>query len=242
MFLFRNNKTVYSVLGVLFLLGGCANAPFPELDGDESTVEGEKTVLKESKSLASDQKNAAYEGDEIPDEDKVEAAKTKPVKKADASFDDDEKVLEQTEKDFPELFGDKDSEKKYSAAEEKEVLPSVSYRMETFYFDNGSAVLSGKYNAQIRNIAKLAKQKKAMVNVYGYASSRTRNTDAVSHKLANFNISMKRAESVALALRRAGVPAKQIQVEALSDTVPAYQEVMPEGERLNRRAEVYISY
>ena len=62
MFLFRNNKTVYSILGVLFLLGGCANAPFPELDGDESTVEGEKTVLKESKSLASDQKNAAYEG------------------------------------------------------------------------------------------------------------------------------------------------------------------------------------
>ncbi len=242
MFLFRNNKIVYSVLGVLFLLGGCANAPFPELvDGDESTVEGEKTVLKESKSLASDQKNAAYEGDEIPAEDKVEAAKTKPVKKADSSFDDDEEVLDRTQKDFPELFGNKDSEKKYSSAEE-ETVPSVSYRMETFYFDNGSSVLSGKYNTQIRNIAKLAKQKNAIVNIYGYASSRTRNTDAVSHKLANFNISLQRAESVAQALRRAGVPAKQIQVEALSDTAPAYQEVMPEGERLNRRAEVYISY
>ena len=42
--------------------------------------------------------------------------------------------------------------------------------------------------------------------------------------------------------RRAGVPAAKISVLAMSDSAPAYQEVMPEGERLNRRAEVYISY
>jgi outer membrane protein OmpA-like peptidoglycan-associated protein len=47
---------------------------------------------------------------------------------------------------------------------------------------------------------------------------------------------------VAAALRRAGMPANKILVEAMSDNRPAYLEVMPEGERLNRRTEVYISY
>lgn len=60
--------------------------------------------------------------------------------------------------------------------------------------------------------------------------------------MANFKISSERAENVAAALRRAGVPARNITVEALSDTAPAYLEVMPEGERLNRRAEIYVSY
>ncbi len=76
----------------------------------------------------------------------------------------------------------------------------------------------------------------------GYASSRTRNTDAVTHKLANFKISSERAQNVANALRRAGLKADMIEVEALSDSAPVYQEVMPEGERLNRRAEIYIAY
>ncbi len=66
--------------------------------------------------------------------------------------------------------------------------------------------------------------------------------DAATHKLANFKVSSERAQNVAAALKKAGVPASKIVVEALSDTAPAYQEVMPEGERLNRRAEVYISY
>ena len=91
-------------------------------------------------------------------------------------------------------------------------------------------------------LVKEAKANNATVTVYGYASSRTRNTDVVSHKMANFRVSLARAESVAAALRRAGLPASRITVEALSDTAPAYLEVMPEGERLNRRAEVYISY
>ena len=82
-------------------------------------------------------------------------------------------------------------------------------------------------------------QKKIMQR---FASSRTRNTDAVSHKLANFKVSMDRAQNVAQALRKAGLAAEYIEVEALSDTAPVYLEVMPEGERLNRRAEIYITY
>ena len=97
-------------------------------------------------------------------------------------------------------------------------------------------------NSKIRQIVKEAKKNNAYVRVMGYASSRTRNTDMASHKMANFKVSQARAEAVAAALRRAGMPSNKILVEAMSDNRPAYLEVMPEGERLNRRAEVYISY
>ena len=96
--------------------------------------------------------------------------------------------------------------------------------------------------SRIREIVKVAKENNAQIRVLGHASSRTRNTDIATHKLTNFKVSQDRAEAVAKALRRAGLPSSQISVEALSDTAPAYLEVMPEGERLNRRAEVYISY
>ena len=88
----------------------------------------------------------------------------------------------------------------------------------------------------------MVKENNANVIVYGHSSSRTRDTDPASHKLANFKASMERAQNVAAALKRAGVPADRISVEAMSDSMPAYLEVMPEGERLNRRAEVYIAY
>ena len=94
----------------------------------------------------------------------------------------------------------------------------------------------------MRNVAKLAKENNAQVVVYGHSSSRTRDTDPASHKLANFKASMERAQNVAAALKRVGVPANKIAIEAMSDSTPAYLEVMPEGERLNRRAEIYIAY
>ena len=122
------------------------------------------------------------------------------------------------------------------------VVPSVTYLADTFYFDNGSSALPSGSNGKIRAIVREAKKNNAFVRVMGFASSRTRNTDMASHKMANFKVSLARAEAVAAALRRAGMPANKILVEAMSDNRPAYLEVMPEGERLNRRTEVYISY
>ena len=94
----------------------------------------------------------------------------------------------------------------------------------------------------MRKLAKIVKENDATVTVYGFASSRTRDTDPATHKLANFKVSAERAENTAKALRRAGVPADKITTQAMSDSMPMYQEVMPEGERLNRRAEIYLTY
>lgn len=125
---------------------------------------------------------------------------------------------------------------------EKVFVPSVTYQLDTFYFANGSSFLEADYRERIRKIVRAAKKDNAHVRVVGHASSRTNDTDIATHKLVNFEVSQKRAEAVAAELRRAGLPAELISVEAMSDSAPAYLEVMPEGERLNRRVEVFISY
>lgn len=264
---FRNDiKTLLGFVGLAFVLTSCTSATFPEIVEDEPVssqernfnLPSERKVLKESSSLGADEQNAAYDGQQVkkapekPAGEKVAAAKTKPVikkdlksaaseKKAPAAKEKKKSGIDKiNDKEFKNMFKSDEGRKEKKKAEIAQ--PSVTYRLDTFYFANGSSVLDGGYNARIRDIVRQAKAKKAVITVYGYASSRTRNTDIVSHKLANFNVSMARAENVAAALRRAGLPAKSIKVEALSDSNPAYLEVMPEGERLNRRAEVYISY
>ena len=184
---------------------------------------------------------------DIASVEKVSPAQTTPVKTESLKEGKkDDKQLLTADFTTPKSSGDKKTpeadaaSKSQSGAETFE--PSVTYRLDTFYFADGSAEIDAADYSKIRAIAKEAKAKNAEIIVMGFASSRTRNTDIVSHKLANFNISLRRAQNVAKALQRAGLKAQNIQIEALSDTAPVYLEVMPEGERMNRRAEVYISY
>lgn len=259
-------KLYCGIFGLSALLSSCSSAVFPDITEDEedtivsqdeedSSFIGRKSkkielsMPEEGESLKSDTQNVAYDKEkpDIPF-----AAKTKPVKKEELkeSKAEAEKALSENANKKAEKAKKIEIPQKpivaaadFTPAEEENTIPSVSYRLDTFYFANGSSVLDSQYNKQIRNIVKLAKSKKnAIVTVKGFASSRTRNTDPVSHKLANFKVSAARAQSVADALKRYGLSANKIQTEALSDSMPAYQEVMPEGERLNRRVEVYIAY
>ena len=259
-------KLYCGIFGLAALLSSCSSAVFPDITEDEedtivsqdeedSSFIGRKSkkielsMPEEGESLKSDTQNVAYDKEkpDIPF-----AAKTKPVKKEELkeSKAEAEKALSENANKKAEKAKKIEIPQKpvitaadLASAEEENTIPSVSYRLDTFYFADGSSVLDSQYNKQIRNIVKLAKSKKnAIVTVKGFASSRTRNTDPVSHKLANFKVSAARAQSVADALKRYGLSANKIQTEALSDSMPAYQEVMPEGERLNRRVEVYIAY
>ena len=80
------------------------------------------------------------------------------------------------------------------------------------------------------------------LRVVGHASNRTKELSAASHELVNFNISFKRARAVADELIRRGVSPDKVEVIAMSDNAPVYQEWMPSGEAGNRRAEVYIYF
>lgn len=125
---------------------------------------------------------------------------------------------------------------------QKATAPSIYYLAETILFNNGDSAVDSSYNNSLRKIVKEAKTQNAKIIVQGFASSRTKNTDIISHKMANLKVSVARAESVAKVLQKYGMPKSQIITEGLSDSRPRYKEVMPEGERLNRRAEIYISY
>lgn len=195
--------------------------------------------IEAGKTIVSDKKNANYEKNEttttvakvpvmpeLKDEPASAAPKAPVEKKTKASPKKDK-----TRKNIPVI--------RHPVAD---AAPSMNYQIASILFADGSASVDASYNGEIAKIARLAKKHNAQIRVYGFSSSRTKDTDIVTHKMINFDMSLKRAESVAAALRRAGVKKENITVEALSDSRPLFSEVMPEGERLNRRAEIYISY
>jgi outer membrane protein OmpA-like peptidoglycan-associated protein len=102
--------------------------------------------------------------------------------------------------------------------------------------------VSPDYNEQLAKVAEVIKQKNAKVFVYGYASSKIGKTSAERQRKVNFEMGAKRAESVALILIKNGVKKDNIVTVSLGDTKPLYSETMADGERLNRRAEIYVSY
>lgn len=116
-------------------------------------------------------------------------------------------------------------------------------KVATIIFKDGSSRLTGRDVKILRDVLKLKSQKKGQqVVVVGHASSRTRNMDPVKHKMVNFQISMSRADIVAKELHRLGLKSSELTIDAVSDTQPAYFEIMPSGEVGNRRAEVYIDF
>ena len=246
----------FSLIIMMFaalMMSGCASSFFPDFEETEDVVidaggNVEVRKVREKGVLVADKENAAYEGEELTDEeDRVVPAKVIEVKSEEITpiENDNVKVVEASSEDMivsrnNEVLSNDDNP---SESEDKKSFdPEMHYLAMTIYFENGGAVVSPSYNDELRKIAKLVKDHDAMVTVYGFASSRTRDTDPASHKLANFKISAERAKSTVKALSRVGVPLDKITFQALSDSMPMYQEVMPEGERLNRRAEIYLTY
>ncbi|MBT3306404.1 MAG: OmpA family protein [Alphaproteobacteria bacterium] len=114
-------------------------------------------------------------------------------------------------------------------------------KVATILFSNGSSKLKAADTRILGTVVRLQRKQGGHIRVVGHASSRTRNLEAVRHKMANFKISVARADQVAAALVRLGVSNKNIEIAAVSDAEPAYYEFMPSGEAGNRRTEVYLT-
>jgi len=78
------------------------------------------------------------------------------------------------------------------------------------------------------------------IKVVGHSSSRTANMSVERHLEVIFQKSQARANAVAQALIKAGVPADRVQIEAVGDSQPIFYESMPKGEDGNRRAEIFV--
>lgn len=119
-------------------------------------------------------------------------------------------------------------------------IPGKSVKVATIQFANGSAQLSSNDRRILQQVRKLAAERGGQIRIVGHASSRTRNLDPVSRKMANFEISIKRADKVASELVRLGLKKDSLLVGAVSDIMPQYYEYMPSGEAGNRRTEIYL--
>lgn len=108
------------------------------------------------------------------------------------------------------------------------------------FFGHGSADLDAGDRKVLGDLAALQQQRGGRLRIVGHSSSRTRNTTPDEHQVANFDMSMARAESVTEELVALGVPAEAVQTEAVGDAEPVYHEFMPSGEAGNRRVEIFL--
>ena len=113
-------------------------------------------------------------------------------------------------------------------------------KVATILFANSSSSLSIKDRSILASVRQLQRERGGKIRIVGHASSRTRNTDPVSHKMINLKVSTARAQAVAEELVRMGVKRTHLQIDAVSDSAPVFHEYMPSGEAGNRRAEIYL--
>ena len=119
----------------------------------------------------------------------------------------------------------------------------IQYRVATINFYSGSSQVNGAGLKKIRKIAKIAKERNAKIKIVGHASKRTRDMPLAKHKLVNFNISDKRAQSVAnVFIQKYSFPSYNLITEAVSDTKPLFKENMPAGTKANQRTEIFLIY
>ncbi|MBL4888393.1 MAG: OmpA family protein [Candidatus Lindowbacteria bacterium] len=114
-------------------------------------------------------------------------------------------------------------------------------RVATIHFANNSSSMDARDRSILNAVIQLQKERGGRVVVIGHASSRTRDMDYLRHKMVNFEISMQRAMSIGSALKTRGLGDQNLEVQAVSDSQPLYQEVMPSGEVGNRRVEIYLA-
>lgn len=253
------------VFATALMLSGCASSVFPDFEDYNEIIvdDGGKVEIREVDEkgiLIGDKENASYEEDDNEinvAEDEVEEVIPAKVVAVEASEiepldnkNENEEIANTSSEETVVAINEENSTVEDTTINNENVddtntevaEPTINYLAATIYFENGGAVVDASYNKVLRDVAKIVKDNNAKVIVYGFASSRTRDTDPTSHKLANFKVSADRAANTAKALRRFGVDSDKITTQALSDSMPMYQEVMPEGERLNRRAEIYLAY
>ena len=118
----------------------------------------------------------------------------------------------------------------------------ISYLAATILFGHGSTALDPSERETLRKIAAEYRKTGGTLRIVGHASSRTTDMRPLQHQLANFQVSVSRAETVAQELARLGVPARVMQVAGVGDSQPVYSEVMPSGETGNRRVEIFVDY
>jgi len=108
------------------------------------------------------------------------------------------------------------------------------------YFSHSSAQLDASDRGVLSEVVALQRQRGGTIRVVGHASAHTGVVDQIKHRRANFEMSLKRANTVAAGLVALGAGGDQVRTEAKGDAQPIFHEFMATGEAGNRRAEIFL--
>ena len=119
----------------------------------------------------------------------------------------------------------------------------IQYRVATINFSSGSSSVNIAGLKKIKKIAKIAKERNAKIKIIGHASERTKDMPIAKHKLVNFIVSDKRANSVAeIFIKKYNFPTDKLITQGVSDSKPLFKEIMPAGTTANQRTEIFLIY
>ena len=169
--------------------------------------------------------------------------------------DSDQKLESSPVKEYDSIMlSDTDLKKDLDVVDEKpivtlpqiqklELRDKIQYRIATINFPSGSSFINYNGLKKIKKIVKLAKERNAKIKIVGHASKRTKDMPLNKHKLVNFSISHKRAQTVAkIVIEKYNFPSENLITEAVSDSKPLFREDMPAGTTANQRTEIFIIY
>ncbi len=237
------------ILSLTFFVYGCISVS--DIMG-ESEVESPETVDEVGQLLSDIQQ----EEDEIMD-DLNESLEDQSLELSDEKLEAsptqeyDSMVLDQSEDNLTSDSVNNEVEAKpndsfdqyQSTISKLSINDKIQYRVATINFYSGSSNVDITGLKKIKKIAKIAKERNAKIKIVGHASKRTRDMPLAKHKLVNFMISDKRAQSVAnIFIKKYNFPSNSLITEAVSDTKPLFKENMPAGTQANQRTEIFLIY
>ncbi|MBM3548881.1 MAG: hypothetical protein FJX54_18215 [Alphaproteobacteria bacterium] len=106
-------------------------------------------------------------------------------------------------------------------------------------FGEGSARLGTADRETVARIAAMANEVRGMVRIVGHAG-RPGGGEGPKQEVAEFGLSLDRANAVAQELMRNGISADRLKVEAVGDAEPLVIAGSAAAEAANRRAEIFI--
>ena len=244
------------ILSFLFLLSGCISVS-DIMEKDETSVEPIDEVGQLLSDIQEEENLTLPEINEEPtlelSEEKLDATPTQEYDSVliDESLEEEssKEVVEPLANEIDEIDENEKVEEVTALQNFESPLPKLSindkiqFRVATINFYSGSSQVDGSGLSKIKKVAKIAKEREAKIKIVGHASRRTKDMPLAKHKLVNFNISDKRAQSVAdVFIKKYNFPSNNIFTEAVSDTKPLFKENMPAGTKANQRTEIFLIY
>ncbi len=251
----KNKKSLTISILLVFICVSCISVE--DLVGKNDSVEQDAVdevgqlladIQQEESDLIENQEDSL---DNLADSD--ERLPPSPTKEYDSALIDEEEETEEAEPKKEKIVSSTETSNQDLVNERfREVQNEISklsindklqYRVATINFYSGSSRVDGVGLKKIKSIAKIAKERNAKIKVVGHASKRTRDMPLAKHKLVNFAISDKRAQSVAnVFIKQHNFPSSSLITEAVSDTKPLFKENMPAGTKANQRTEIFLIY